>query len=225
MSELEKVTAVEQEYGEPQDDLFADEQAEEADEEPEAADAPDALEVLCGKVERWYALLDTPEYLRENARGDLSFPQLVLCGESAAHCRRTYRADKNMYRAGQTLQGITQISSCQCTGIELPFHADIEYVALKSYCHCKPCENQGCGLYQDLEQAIALEQRFDQKLVIHRNDIRVPLSQQQQRSCHHGQEETYQENDYLCQRLPAPSVKQLRNYWHDAVSSFPIPII
>lgn len=49
---------------------------------------PDALEVLCGKVERWYALLDTPEYLRENARGDLSFPQLVLCGESAAHCRR-----------------------------------------------------------------------------------------------------------------------------------------
>lgn len=51
-------------------------------------DIPDGYAKLADKVSRYYILLSERDYLKKNHRGEASFPQLVICGESLEHNRK-----------------------------------------------------------------------------------------------------------------------------------------
>ena len=51
-------------------------------------DTPEGYIKLADKVNRYYTLLNTQDYLLGNHHGDSSLPQLVICGESLGHNKK-----------------------------------------------------------------------------------------------------------------------------------------
>lgn len=48
-------------------------------------DTPDSYEKLISKLERYYNLIHNETYLASNYHGDVSYPQMIICGESRNH--------------------------------------------------------------------------------------------------------------------------------------------
>lgn len=58
-------------------------------------DLPYAYEKLKNKVERYYKLVNSENYLVENHHGDNAYPQMVICGESYEHNKKIVEYLKN----------------------------------------------------------------------------------------------------------------------------------
>jgi len=49
---------------------------------------PNGMRKIADKISRYYSLVNNPDYLKQNAHGHMSLPQMVLCAESMEHARK-----------------------------------------------------------------------------------------------------------------------------------------
>ena len=64
-------------------------------------DCSEAYQKLAEKVQRYYKILQSKKYLESNYHGDLTFPQLIICGESLEHNRKIveYLKSQNLWNS------------------------------------------------------------------------------------------------------------------------------
>lgn len=66
---------------------------------------PHAFRKMADKVQRYYSLVNNPNYLISNAHGHKAMPQLVICAESMEHARKAdaYLRSRNLWSESDTI--------------------------------------------------------------------------------------------------------------------------
>ena len=66
---------------------------------------PNGMRKIADKISRYYTLVNNPDYLKRNAHGHTSLPQIVLCAESMEHARKidAYLRSKGLWRENDTI--------------------------------------------------------------------------------------------------------------------------
>ena len=82
---------------------------------------PDSMDKLCEKLERYYAIVRSPSFIKDNLYGFTSLPQLVICGETYEHNLEIdrYIRNNNMWSEQDTLLYTEDLLHIQPTLVNL----------------------------------------------------------------------------------------------------------